>query len=30
MVPFSRSFVRKRLISLATAASVGATSFALA
>jgi Domain of unknown function (DUF305) len=30
MVLFSRSFVRKRLISLATTASVGATSFALA
>ena len=30
MVLFSRSFVRKRLISLATTASVAATSFALA
>jgi hypothetical protein len=30
MVLFSRSFVRRRLISLATTASVGATSFALA
>ena len=30
MVLFSRSFVRKRLISLATSASVAATSFALA
>jgi hypothetical protein len=30
MVPFSRSFVRKRVISLATTAVVSATSFALA
>ena len=30
MVLFSRSFVRKRMISLATTASVAATSFALA
>jgi hypothetical protein len=30
MVLFSRSFVRRRLISLATTASIGATSFALA
>src|SRR3981081_4943878 len=30
MVLFSRAFVRKRLISLATTASVAATSFALA
>jgi Domain of unknown function (DUF305) len=30
MVLFSRAFVRRRLISLATTASVGATSFALA
>src|ERR1700730_16822716 len=30
MVLFSRSFVRKRVISLATTASVAATSFALA
>jgi uncharacterized protein (DUF305 family) len=30
MVLFSRSFVRRRLISLATTASLGATSFALA
>jgi hypothetical protein len=30
MIPFSRSFVRKRMISLATTASVAATSFAVA
>jgi hypothetical protein len=30
MVLFSRSFIRKRMISLATSASVAATSFALA
>ena len=30
MVLFSRSFIRKRMISLATTASVAATSFALA
>jgi len=30
MVPFSRAFIRKRVISLATTASVAATSFALA
>jgi uncharacterized protein (DUF305 family) len=30
MIPFSRSFIRKRVISLATTASVAATSFALA
>ena len=30
MIVFSRSFIRKRVISLATTASVAATSFALA
>jgi uncharacterized protein (DUF305 family) len=30
MVPFSRSFVRKRMIALATTATVAATSFAIA
>ena len=30
MVPFSRSFVRKRVISLATTVAVSATSFAFA
>ncbi len=30
MIPLSRSFIRKRVISLATTASVAATSFALA
>ena len=30
MVLFSRSFIRKRVISLATTASVAATSFAMA